>query len=63
MSELKRAVAGPDAVEVLVGHKLPGLRSVYTDPAALPMRRAIELIPRLGGATVISIDHARQSVS
>lgn len=47
MSELRRAGADPDVVEVLVGHSL-GLRGVYTDPDALPMREAVGLIPPLG---------------
>jgi len=36
-------------VEFLVGHSL-GLRGVYTDPDALPLREAVELIPPLGAA-------------
>jgi hypothetical protein len=42
-------------VEVLVSHELPGLRSVYTDPNALPMREAVELIPPLGGGKVVAL--------
>ncbi len=48
VSGLKRAGADTDAVEVLVGHSL-GLRGVYTDPDAIPLRGAVELIPRLPG--------------
>lgn len=44
ISGLKRAGADSDAVEYLVGHSL-GLRGVYTDPDALPLRAAVELIP------------------
>lgn len=48
VSGLKAAGADIDAIEVLVGHKLPGQRSVYTDPNALPMREAVALIPAIG---------------
>ena len=47
VSGLRRLGADPDAVEFLVGHSL-GLRGVYTDPAALPLRAAVDLIPALG---------------
>ncbi len=47
VSELKRSGADPDAVEFLVGHSL-GLRGVYLDPDALPLREAVALIPALG---------------
>lgn len=50
ISELKRAGADDEAVEFLVGHSL-GLRGVYTDPDALPLRSAVELIPCIGCAT------------
>ena len=46
VSELRRAGADRDAVEVLVGHRLPGMLSDYVDPDALPMRAAVKLIPR-----------------
>jgi len=46
ISELKRAGADTDAVEYLVGHSL-GLRGVYTDPDALPLRKAVGEIPAL----------------
>ncbi|MCP4917543.1 MAG: hypothetical protein GY913_11515 [Proteobacteria bacterium] len=46
ISELKRAGADTDAVEYLVGHSL-GLRGVYTDPDALPLRKAVAKIPGL----------------
>lgn len=49
VSELRRAGADGDAVEVLVGHSL-GLRGVYTDSDALPLRRAVDLIPPLPDA-------------
>lgn len=48
ITELKRAGADADAVEVLVGHKLPSLRGIYTDPRAMPMQTAVALIPPLG---------------
>ena len=38
---------GHDAVEVLVGHSL-GLRGVYTDPDAQPLKAAIKLVPAIG---------------
>ena len=47
VSGLRRLGADPDAVAFLVGHSL-GLRGVYTDPAALPLRAAVDLIPALG---------------
>jgi integrase len=47
VSELKRAGADDEAVEFLVGHSL-GLRGVYTDPDALPLRAAVALIPHVG---------------
>jgi len=50
ISELKRAGADPDAVEYLVGHSL-GLRGVYTDPDALPLRDAVNRIPPLPAAS------------
>ena len=46
VSELRRAGADSDAVEFLVGHSL-GLRGVYTDPDALPLRAAVDRIPDL----------------
>lgn len=46
VSGLKRAGADTDAVEVLVGHSL-GLRGVYTDADAIPLRTAVALIPPL----------------
>ena len=49
ISELKRAGADDEAVEYLVGHSL-GLRGVYTDPDALPLRGAVALIPCVGCA-------------
>ncbi len=44
VSGLKRAGADDEAVEYLVGHSL-GLRGVYTDADALPLREAVALIP------------------
>jgi hypothetical protein len=46
VSELKRAGADSDAVEFLVGHSL-GLRGIYIDPDALPLRSAVDTIPDL----------------
>ena len=45
ISGLVHQGANPDAVEVLVGHALGGTRDPYTDPAALPLREAVNLIP------------------
>ena len=47
VSGLKRLGADDEAVEVLVGHSL-GLRGVYTDPDAQPLKAAIKLVPELG---------------
>jgi len=44
VSELRRSGADADAVEFLVGHSL-GLRGIYTDPSALPLRATVDLIP------------------
>jgi integrase len=44
ISELKRLGADADAVEYLVGHSL-GLRGVYLDPSALPLRDTVALVP------------------
>lgn len=46
VSGLKRLGADVDAVEYLVGHSL-GLRGVYTDPDAMPLRDAVGRIPPL----------------
>lgn len=46
-SELKRAKADVEAVEHLVGHKLPGQRPTYVDPRSLPLVEAVALIPAL----------------
>ena len=46
VSGLKREGADTDAVEHLVGHSL-GLRGIYTDPDALPLREAVALVPPL----------------
>jgi len=62
ISELRRGGADREAVEVLVGHALPGMQSVYTDPDALPLRQAVALIPRIGDRpTVPSLDRIRRS--
>ena len=47
VSGLKRLGADDEAVEVLVGHSL-GLRGVYTDPDAQPLKAAIKLVPAIG---------------
>lgn len=58
---LRRSGADSDAVEYLVGHSL-GLREVYTDPDALELRAAIDLVPPLGGVKVVtSLDDFRQA--
>lgn len=52
VSGLRGLGANPDAVEFLVGHSL-GLRGVYTDPNAIGLRDAIELIPALGSESCV----------
>ncbi len=47
VSGLKRFGADDEAVEVLVGHSL-GLRGIYTDPDAQPLKAAIKLVPAIG---------------
>jgi hypothetical protein len=48
-----------DAVEFLVGHSL-GLRGVYTDPDALPLRETLPRIPPLFATSqVIPVEAAR----
>lgn len=47
VSGLKRLGADDEAVEVLVGHSL-GLRGIYTDPDAQPLKAAIKLVPAIG---------------
>ncbi len=59
VSELKRSGADPDAVEFLVGHSL-GLRGVYIDPEAMPLRETIDLIPPLGGKSLKRRTAARE---
>lgn len=52
VSELKRAKADNEAVEHLVGHRIPGVRAIYTDPRALPLVEAVALIPPLRGVVL-----------
>jgi len=61
---LKRLGADDEAVENLVGHSL-GLRGLYTDPDALPMKEAVSLIPPLSEPTRFSrpIDLAERAKS
>ena len=47
ITNLKRAGADNEAVEFLVGHKLPGQRDIYVDPDAHPLRKAVGFIPAL----------------
>ena len=51
VSGLKALNADSDAVEHLVGHKLPGLRSTYTDASSLPLQDTVNLIPLVGGSS------------
>ena len=51
---LKRLGADDEAVEFLVGHSM-GLRGLYTDPDALPMREAVDLIPPISEPTSVSL--------
>ncbi len=65
VSGLKRLGADDEAVEVLVGHSL-GLRGLYTDPDALPMREAVNLIPPfppdiIDGGKVLPFKRARSA--
>lgn len=62
VSGLKREGADSDAVEMLIGHSL-GLRGVYTDPDAIPMRAAVALAPPLftGTATVLQLTARKAS--
>lgn len=58
VSGLKRLKADDEAVEYLVGHSL-GLRGLYTDAAALPLREAVDLIPPLSpSGDVVSFESA-----
>jgi integrase len=49
VSGLKRLGADSEAVEYLVGHRLPGVRDVYVDASAHGLRAAIARIPPVGG--------------
>jgi len=51
VSGLKRLGADDEAVEYLVGHAR-GLRGVYVDPEALPLRAAVDLVPEVCGPLV-----------
>jgi len=55
-SGLKRVGADDEAVEFLLGHSL-GLRGVYNDPNALPLREAVDMIPALGVGPEVSVSH------
>jgi integrase len=57
VSELRRAGAERDAVEVLVGHSL-GLAGIYTDPDALPLKHAVTLIPALSAEARTAVSAA-----
>lgn len=50
VTELARAGADREAVEVLVGHSR-GIRGHYVDPAGLPLLEAVALIPPLSEGT------------
>jgi len=52
VSGLRRLGADIDAIEYLVGHSA-GIRGVYTDVEALPLREAVALIPRIGDTRVV----------
>lgn len=47
VSELHRRGADPSAVEYLVGHA-SGVRGVYLDPLALPLRETVDLVEPVG---------------
>lgn len=57
VSGLKKLKADDEAVEVLVGHSL-GLRGVYTDPDAQPLKEAAALIPPFSDRAVAVITSA-----
>jgi integrase len=61
VTELRRAGADSDAVEYLVGHS-SGIRGVYTDPSALPLRAAVGLVSEIritaGSGKVIALRKA-----
>lgn len=50
VSELRRGGADVDAIEYLVGHS-SGIRGVYTDPSALPLRAAVGLVAAIRNTT------------
>lgn len=53
VSELRRAGADPDAIEAYIGHDL-GLRDIYTDPSAQPMRELVSLVPAIDLSTTVT---------
>jgi integrase len=59
VSGLKRAGADDEAVEYLVGHTL-GLRGVYTDADALPLREAVDRVPAMNVEPVWNIRQAKR---
>jgi len=52
--------ADPDAIEWLVGHRLPGVTGGhYLDAASLPLKETVELVPKVatdGGVDVVLIE-------
>lgn len=53
-SQLRRAGADPDALDYLQGHKIQGMRGVYTDPASLPLEETVAMVPALGCVPTVS---------
>lgn len=60
VSGLVQLGAHREAVEHLVGHSM-GLRGVYTDPLALPLRAAVALVPDVGAAKVVPLRRGRKA--
>ena len=58
VSGLRASGADREAVEFLVGHSL-GLRGVYLDPASLPLRETIDLVPAVGTQRAHLVDRKR----
>lgn len=61
VTELIGAGAHREAVEYLVGHSM-GLRGVYTDPRALPIRQAVALVPPLLPSVQMASTHQVDSI-
>lgn len=63
ITALTRARVDREAVEYYVGHKTPGMRAPYVDPAALPLDEVAAAIPcvrRVSAPEVATLDERRQ---